>query len=86
MCAQSQTARLCRLRYILTPWDRKHHYIQKHWPKRELLIPGQTNLVNTSLFKPKKFSLSPLYIKIEFIKKIFKAVDKKYHCTYVFEK
>jgi hypothetical protein len=35
---------------FLCEWDRrdrKHHYIQKQWPKREYLIPGQKNLVKT---------------------------------------
>jgi hypothetical protein len=36
---------------ISTGWDsrdRKHHYIKKQRPKRESLIPGQKNAVNSS--------------------------------------
>jgi hypothetical protein len=35
---------------FMCEWDsrgRKHHYIQKQWPKRESLIPGQKYLVKT---------------------------------------
>jgi hypothetical protein len=35
--------------------DRKHHHIQKQWPKRESLIPGQKN-VNTPLINPEEVS------------------------------
>jgi hypothetical protein len=40
--------------YFLREWDSRdiqNHYIQKQWPKRESLIPGQKNL-NATLINP----------------------------------
>jgi len=44
--------------------DRKHHYIKKQWPKRESLIPGEKNAVNTPIINPEKVYLPPLYITL----------------------
>jgi hypothetical protein len=38
--------------------DRKHHYVQKQWPKRESLILGPKNLVSNPLITPEKVYLS----------------------------
>jgi hypothetical protein len=43
---------------FMREWDSgdiKHHYIQKQWPKRESLIPGQKN-VTTPLINPEEVS------------------------------
>jgi hypothetical protein len=40
---------------FLNEWDScvtKHLYTQKQWSKRESLIPGQDNIVNTPLTNP----------------------------------
>jgi hypothetical protein len=42
--------------------DTKHHYIQKQWPKREELIPGQKT-ANTTLINTEKVYLPLLHIK-----------------------
>ena len=52
-----------------------HRYVQKQWPKRESLIPGQKNVVSTSLINPENISLPPLPIKLGLIKN-FKAMDQ----------
>jgi hypothetical protein len=42
---------------FLCEWDngdRKYHYIEKQWPERESLIPGNKNVVNTPLISPEK--------------------------------
>jgi hypothetical protein len=43
--------------------DRKHHYIEKEWPKRESLIPGLKIALNTPLKSPEKVHLPTLNIK-----------------------
>jgi hypothetical protein len=56
---------------ISTGWDnrdRKHHYIQKQWPKRESLIPGEKNAVNTPFVSIEKVYLPPQHIKLGLIK------------------
>jgi hypothetical protein len=47
--------------------DRKHYYIQKLWPERELLIPGQKSSANTPLINPEIFYVPPLHIKLGLI-------------------
>jgi len=45
---------------FLSEWDgrdRKHHYIQKQWPKQVLFIPGKKNVVNPPLMNPVKIYL-----------------------------
>jgi hypothetical protein len=49
--------------------DRKHHYIQKQWSKRELLIPGKKNVINTPSTNPGKVYLPPLHIKLGLLQK-----------------
>ena len=54
--------------------DRKYYYIQKQWPKRESLIPGEKNVINT-LLKILKIYLSSLHVELGLIKNFVKAVD-----------
>jgi hypothetical protein len=64
---------------FLSEWDsrdRKYHYIQKQWPKRQSLVPGQKNVVNTPLINPEKVYLLPLPIKLGLIKNFVKAMDQ----------
>jgi hypothetical protein len=64
---------------FLSEWDsrdRKYYYIQKLWPKRESLVPGQKNVTNTQLINPEKVYLPPLHIKLGLIKKFVKAMDQ----------
>jgi hypothetical protein len=66
--------------------DRKHHYIQKQWPKQESLIPGQKNVVSTPLINTEKVHLPLSHIKLGFIKKFGQGNGSKWRWIYVFEK
>ena len=44
--------------------DKKNHYVNKLWPKRTSLTPGEKNIVRPHLVLPEKICLSPLYIKL----------------------
>jgi hypothetical protein len=64
---------------FLCEWDsrdRKNHYIQKQWPKRDSLIPGKKNVLNNPLVNPEKVVLPPLHIKLRLMKNFVKAMDK----------
>jgi len=64
-----------------TVTDRKHNYIQKQWPKREQLIPGQKT-ANATLINTENFYLPLLQIKFGLVKKL-KAMDhNSAGCTY----
>jgi hypothetical protein len=55
--------------------DRKHHYIQQRWSKRESLIPGQKNVVNTPLINPEEFiclRCTSIFDSINFVKQWIK--------------
>jgi len=56
--------------------ERKHHYFQKQWPKRESLIPGQKNVVNIPFVNIEKVYLPPQHIKLGLIKNLVKAMIK----------
>jgi hypothetical protein len=64
---------------FLCEWDskdRKNHYIQKQWPKRDSLIPGKRNVLNNPLVSAEKVFLIQLHIKLGLMKNFVKAVDK----------
>ena len=64
---------------LLCEWDsrnRKESLHQKQWPKQELFIPGQKNVVHTPLMKPEKVYLPLLHIKRELIKESVKGMDQ----------
>jgi hypothetical protein len=46
---------------FLCEWGRRD---RKQWRKRELLIPGLKNIVNTSLISPEKVYLPSLHINL----------------------
>jgi len=48
--------------------DKKNHYVNKLWPKRTSLTPGEKNVVGTSLILPEKIYVLPLHIKLGLIK------------------
>jgi len=56
--------------------ERKHHCIQKQWPKRESHIPVQKNVANTPLINPEEVYLTPLYNKLRLIKNFIKAMNQ----------
>jgi hypothetical protein len=62
---------------LLCEWhsgNRKESLHQKQWPKQELFIPGQKNVVSTPLMKPEKIYLPMLHIKCELIKEFIKGM------------
>jgi hypothetical protein len=68
--------KFCCFLYEWDSRDSKYHYIQKQWPKRELLIPGNKNVVNTPLISTEKVYLPPSHIKLGLIKIFVKAMDQ----------
>ena len=59
-------------------WDKKNHYVNKLWPKRTSLTPGEKNVVSPPLVLPKKIFLPPLDIELGLIKtkNFVKGTDK----------
>ena len=58
---------------FLCEWDsrdRKHHCIQKQWPKQETFILRQKNVVNTPLINPENIYVPPLHFRLDLIKKV----------------
>ena len=49
---------------------------KKQWPKRELLTPGQKNVVNTPSINHEKVYLLPMNIKLGLIRNFVKAMDQ----------
>jgi len=56
-------------------WDKKNHYVNKLWPKRTSLMPGEKNFVNPPLVLPEKIYLAPLHIKLGLMKNFAKGID-----------
>jgi len=54
----------------------KNHYVNKMWPNRTSLTPGQKNVVNPPLVLPEKIYLPSLHIKLGPMKNFVKDVDK----------
>lgn len=68
---------------FLCEWDsraRNLHYIQKEWPLRERLVPGQKNVQRDALVDPNLVLLPPLHIKLGLIKQFVKALNKQGDC------
>ena len=57
-------------------WDKKNHYVNKLWPKRTSLTPGEKNVVIPPLVLPDKIYLPPLHIKLGLMKNFLKGMDK----------
>jgi len=56
-------------------WDKKNHYVNKLWPKRASLTPGEKNVI-PPLVLPEKIYLPPLHIKLGLMKNFVKSIDK----------
>jgi len=57
---------------FLCQWDsqdKKNHYVNKLWPKRTSLTPGEKNVVNPPLVLPENIFLLPLNTELGLIKK-----------------
>lgn len=63
---------------FLCKWDKKNHFVNKLWPKRTSLMPGEKN-VNPPLVLPEKFYLPPLHTKLGLMKNFVKGMDKTGH-------
>jgi hypothetical protein len=64
---------------FLREWDsldKETHYVNKLWPKRTSLMPGEKNAFNPSLVLLEKIYLSPLHINLGFMKNFVKGTDK----------
>jgi len=53
-----------------------NHYVNKLWPKRKLLTPGEKNVVIPPLVLTEKIYLPPLHIKMGLMKNFEKSMDK----------
>jgi hypothetical protein len=64
--------------FFLCEWEGKDrkYYIQKQYPKRKKLIPGQKNVINNPLINPEKVYLPPLHIKLGLTKNLIKAKNQ----------
>jgi len=68
--------------YFLWEWDsqdKKNHYVNKLWPKRTSLTPGEKNVVTPPLVLLEKIYLPPLHIKLGLMKNFVKGMDKTGH-------
>jgi len=64
---------------FLCQWDsrnKKNHCVNKLWPKRTSLTPGEKNVVSPSLVLPEKMYLTPLHIKLGLMKSFVRGMDK----------
>ena len=64
---------------FLCEWDsrdKKYHYVNKLWPKRTSLTPGEKKVVNPPLVLSEKIYLPPLHIKLGLVKNFVKGMDK----------
>jgi len=67
---------------FLCEWDsqdKKNHYVNKLWPQRTSLTPGEKNVVNPPLALSQKIFLLPLHIKLGLMKNFVKGMDKTGH-------
>jgi len=55
--------------------DKKNHCVNKLWPKRTSLTPGEKNVLNP-LVLPENIFLPPLHIKLGLLKNCVKGMDK----------
>ena len=56
--------------------DKKNHYVNKLWPKRTSLTPGEKNVVSPPFVLPEKIYLPTLHIKLGLMKNFVKGMDK----------
>jgi len=64
---------------FLCEWDsrdKKNHCVNKLFPKRTSLTPGEKNVVNPPLVLPEKIYLPPLHKKLGLMKNFVKVMDK----------
>ena len=67
---------------FLCEWDsqdKKNHYVNKLWPKRTSLMPGEKNVIIPPLVLPEKIYLPPLHVKLGLMKNFVEGMDKTGH-------
>jgi hypothetical protein len=69
-------SKYCCFLYEWDSRDQKNYYVNKLWPKRKSLTPGEKNAVDYPLVLPEKIYLLHLYIKLGLMKKFVKCMDK----------
>ena len=65
--------------YFLREWDsrdKKNRYVNKLWPKRTSLTPGEENVINPPLVLQEKIFLPPLHTKLGLMKNYVQDMDK----------
>ena len=60
--------------------DRKRHWIQKEWPKRDTLKRGMPNVIHNPIVSRDKIIFPPLHIKLGLIKQFVKALSVDGEC------
>jgi len=64
---------------FLCEWDsrdKKNHYVNRLWPKRTSLTPGEKNVFNPSRVLPEKICLPSLHIMLSLMENFVKKMDK----------
>jgi len=64
---------------FLCEWDsrdKRNHYVNKLWPKRTSLTPGEKNVVNPPLVLPEKIYLPPLHIMLGLMRNFVKTMNE----------
>ena len=56
--------------------DKESHYVNKLWPKRTSLTPGEKNVVNPALVLPEKMYVPHLHIKLGLLEYFVKGMGK----------
>jgi len=66
---------------FLCEWDfrdKKSHHVNKLWPKRTSLTPGEKNVIKPLLVLPENIFLPPLHIKLGLMKNTVKGRGFEY--------
>ena len=68
---------------FLCHWDsraRAEHWERKEWPKRDVMVVGEKNVIAEPLVDRSKIIFPPLHIKLGLMKQFVKALDKDGEC------
>ena len=68
---------------FLCMWDsraREKHWVERNWPTRSDLKPGDPNILHEPLVNRKKIIFPPLHIKLGLMKQFVKALPNEGDC------
>lgn len=68
---------------FLCLWDsraREKHWVERSWPPRTELKPGDPNILHVPLVDKQKIIFPPLHIKLGLMKQFVRALPKEGHC------